>query len=148
VTAEWIAEQDPARDRVELELVGLDDAVREARMFVRLNAERCGLPEDDVDRAVQLASELVSMGVATDPAPRRIAIAETASGAVLSVRREPAGLSARHQPTGGEATAADADEPGRGEDQRLRLVAELADGWGREDGAAPVVWARVDRSRS
>jgi hypothetical protein len=142
VTAEWTAEQDPARDRVELELVGLDDAVREARMFVRLNAERCGLPEDDVDRAVQLASELVSMGVATDPAPRRIAIAETATGAVLSVRPEPAGLSVLQEPTAG------AVEPGGGEDQRLRLVAELSDGWGREGGAAPVVWARVDRSRS
>jgi hypothetical protein len=146
VTAEWTAEQDPARDRVELELVGLDDAVREARMFVRLNAERCGLPEDDVDRAVQLASELVTMGAATDPAPRRIAIAETATGAVLSVRREPT----VHEPTGrGAHEPRDgADEPGRGEEQRLRLVAELADGWGREGDAAPVVWARVDRSRT
>ena len=113
------------RHWVRLPLGTDDDALRQARRFVRLQAEQCGLDEDRGDAVAQVTAELLHAG--GEAMPAAVEVAEVADGMLVAVVL-PGGDAI---PLGEPTTA---------------LLDALASEWGRErsDGGARL-WCHVPR---
>lgn len=145
-------------ERIRLGVMDDRDRLRQARMFVRLQVESCGLGPEVVERAVQLAGEVLSHEVSHGQDVDEVTVAETGTGAarVALVVRHAEGARPLEDPLEDPLVAGLGDGEGeRGElaaeglalaDGHELLLDELSSAWGEESaGPGRVVWFEVAR---